>query len=480
MQLETVLKPFAQFPETRLLADITSVTLNSQQVKPGSLFIALHRGVEYIPDAIANGALAVLVDGDLHCDSQADAFIISIPMLQQIYGDIASYFYGHPSKKLTIIGITGTNGKTSVSHYIAQLMQYCGRRCGIIGTLGVGEIDDLQPTGLTTPDAVTVHHTLKKFVDNGITDVAMEVSSHALAQHRVQGVAFDVAVFTNLSHDHLDYHGNMQQYFSEKQKLFVDYGIKHAVINSDDQYGQQLSDVSEHVLTYSTRKNADISAAQILFSEQGIAAKVSSPWGAGDVELPLLGEFNLSNILASIAAVSCCNVTFNDCLMAANTLQAVAGRMQCFRAINKPLVIVDYAHTPDALTKALQAINVHCQGDIWCVFGCGGNRDRDKRAVMARVAEAQVQHIVLTNDNPRHEDPQQILDDIIAGFVLIKPHVEPDRATAIAYAIEQANSHDTVLIAGKGHENYQLLGDQKIYFSDSDCVESLLNSINKK
>lgn len=451
--------------------DIIDLTLDSRAVKPGYAFIALNNGVNFIPQAIENGAAVIIIDHTI--DYKTDVPIIKIENLPQNYGKIASEFYGEPSKQLTIIGITGTNGKTSISHYIAELLQLNNKPCGIIGTLGVGEIDNLNHTGLTTPDAITVHKTLKQFVEQGIDYVAMEVSSHALAQGRVQGVAFDYAIFNNLSHDHLDYHDTMENYFAAKKCLFTDYEIKSAIINIDDDYGQQLAAELPNVVSYAIANiQAQVKADNIHYSATGITADITSPWGEAEIRLNLIGEFNLINVLASISAVAQCGVDFDKILLAASQLHAVAGRMQCFQADNKPLAIVDYAHTPDALAKALQAAKQHCSGKLWCVFGCGGDRDRAKRAEMAQMAEQFADHIIVTNDNPRHEDPDQIITDIQQGFSDVQPIVEPDRATAIAYAIEHAQANDTILIAGKGHEDYQQIGDEKLPFSDIEQIHA--------
>lgn len=484
MKLSQLIAKWDEALELRSDIDISDLTLDSRAVKLGYLFIALNRGVEFIPQAIENGAVAVLVDEAAEVDFDAAVPIIAIPQLQKHYGEIASRFYGDPSHELIVIGITGTNGKTSTSHYIAQLLQSTKGRCGVIGTVGIGEIGALNTAEMTTPDAITVHKTLKNFLAVGMKYAAMEVSSHALEQGRVSGVKFNTAIFTNLTQDHLDYHGTMENYGAAKMRLFTEFSPEYSIINIDDEFGRKLYRRGEPcarprvpikgtptVYGYSTaNKKADISATDIQFSSQGMSAELISPWGRGDLKLPLLGEFNLSNMLASIAAVACQGVPLTDILLACEKIHAVAGRMQCVHSKDKPLAIIDYAHTPDALEKALQATRKHCQGKLWCVFGCAGNRDKTKRPKMAIAAESYADTVIVTSDNPRHEDPDAIIDDVVKGFVSIKPVIQADRAAAIKYAMNHAEISDVILIAGKGHEDYQIIGDEKRHFSDLEEV----------
>lgn len=483
MRLNSLLIAWINLFDIKLDIEISDLTLDSRAVKSGYLFIALNRGVEFIPQAIKNGAVAILIDEAIDINFDAAVPIIAIPQLQKHYGEIASRFYGDPSHELIVIGITGTNGKTSTSHYIAQLLQATCGRCGVIGTVGIGEIGALQNADMTTPDAITVHKTLKNFLAAGMKYVAMEVSSHALEQGRVGGVKFNTAIFTNLTQDHLDYHGTMENYGAAKMKLFTEFSPEYSIINIDDEFGKDLyrrgdlhgrpraSTRLAPTIGYSTQnKNADIFVTDIQFSPQGMRAELFSLWGNGDLNLPLLGEFNLSNMLASIAAVACQDVPLADILSAAEKIHPVAGRMQCVHVNNKPLAIIDYAHTPDALIKALQAIRKHCQGKVWCVFGCGGNRDKTKRPLMAIAAEQYADTVIVTSDNPRHEDADAIIEDILKGFIAIKPVIQADRATAIEYAIKHADLADVILIAGKGHEDYQIIGDKKQYFSDLEEV----------
>ncbi len=469
MQLSQLLSAWVE-PITALpRLVITNLSLHSQHIQPQGLFVALNRGVEYIPDAVANGAAAILTDQLIQVTTEVP--VIQIKHLARVYGDIASKFYQHPSEQLTIIGVTGTNGKTSVTYYLAQLISSLLAPCGVIGTLGVGTINNLQHTGLTTPDAITVQQTLQQFVASGVKYVAMEVSSHALAQHRVQGVKFASAIFTNLTHDHLDYHGTMQQYAAEKFKLFTDYHIKHAIINIDDATGQAFNSQLENTITYSCETNsANFYVENICYQPQGITANLITAHDNIKLNLPLLGKFNLSNVLACMATVTSFGVSLEKIVNQLPYLQAVPGRMQCVSAENKPLVIIDYAHTPDALEKALTAIKQHNTSKLWCVFGCGGDRDRTKRPEMAKVTEALAQYVIVTSDNPRNEQPQTIIDNICTGFSNIKPIVIIDRAQAINYAINHAALDEVVLIAGKGHEDYQIIGNDKLYFSDLEQV----------
>lgn len=473
--LAQLLQPWITLPASLTAIEITDMTLDSRAVTSGMLFVALKRGVDFIPQAIEQGAAAILVDAQAEC-AEASIPIIRIKNLAENYGLIASHCYGEPSKQLQVIGVTGTNGKTSTTYFIAHLLKKTSGRCGIIGTLGTGEPDNLTTTGMTTPDAITVHKTLQQFVKAGMKYAAMEVSSHALDQNRVQGVQFATAVFTNLTHDHLDYHKTMAEYGAAKRKLFTEFTVPHCIINADDAFGRILLAELANANSYSVENtSSSIYASAAKYTEQGMTAEIHSVWGDAKLQVPLLGAFNLSNVLASIATVAALDVAFNKVITAAKTLSPVPGRMQMLHAANNPTVIVDYAHTPDALQKALLAARQHCTGKLWCIFGCGGDRDRTKRPEMAAIAEHYADTIVVTSDNPRHEQPQAIIDDITAGITRKTAHVEPDRAAAIEYAITHADIQDVILLAGKGHETYQQIGDDKLPFSDVEQVQQWLD-----
>lgn len=470
---------------------ITGLSLDSRTIKPGNLFIAYvggnSDGRKYISEAIANGAAAVVCE-EKDFDTSKKNFpnqipIIKIENLQKFVGNIAARFYDNPSAEMTVIGVTGTNGKTSCSQFTARALEMAGKKCGVMGTLGFGFIDHLQPLNLTTPDALTLQKELAELKKAHADYVSMEVSSHSLDQYRVDGVQFNTAVFTNLTRDHLDYHGNMINYAQAKKRLFADFAIKNAVINLDDEYGRQfIASISKRINTVGyTLNNAPnnfqtVHAENIRLSETGFIADVKTPWGQGQLKSNLMGRFNVSNLLAVLSVLNLLEIPFAESLEYLSTLKTVIGRMQVFGGNNQPLVIVDYAHTPDALEQALKALREHCRGKLWCVFGCGGERDRGKRAIMAQVAEKNSDKVVVTDDNPRREYSQKIIEDIMQGFLY--PHLAisiSDRRTAINYAIQNAKSEDIVLIAGKGHEPYQIIGEEKLPFSDAEEVQQALN-----
>ena len=484
---------------------VSSLSLDNRSVRDGGLFIACQgfntHGLVYAVDAVAHGAVAILWDGDCErrdeiLDQVASKVLcLRVPDLKQASGEIASRFYGAPSQQLNVIGITGTDGKTSIAHYIAQALDSHDVHCGVLGTLGNGFIHDLHPTGLTTADALQIQHTLADMVQAGARHAVMEVSSHGLDQGRVNGVAFDTAVFSNLAQDHLDYHASHADYAAAKRKLFFMPGLKAAVINLDDAFGRELAAQCRAHLTvwgYSCDTAADVQqlaqqadflvrATAIESDREGLAIAVHTPGGVGHVRSGLLGRFNAANLLAVLAALLVSGVEFDTAVQKLHALRPVAGRMQRVpgTAGDRAAVIVDYAHTPQALAAACAALREHFGGRLWCVFGCGGDRDASKRALMAQAAQQHADRIVVTSDNPRHEDPQRIIDDIVAGFSQTADyHVEIDRRAAIAHALRQAGSDDVILIAGKGHECSQIVGDVHIAFNDCRVAQELLEAMS--
>ena len=478
---------------------VNGVTQDSRKVQIGDVFIATRgvsaHGLQYVEQAVSSGAGVVLWDdADAVHTTMLDALDQSVICLQVDdlrfkAGEIASRFYGHPSAALYLVGVTGTDGKTSVSHFLAQCLDTDSSPCGVLGTLGNGLIHSLVPTGLTTASAVQVQQSLARLVELGARSAAMEVSSHGLDQGRVQSVDFDTAVFTNLSQDHLDYHGTMDAYFEAKSKLFAAGSLKSAVINLDDEFGRLLAEKYRHRLTlygYSTSADIDsiapyadfvVHARSMVPTTHGFEVNVATPKGAGYFELGLLGHFNVSNSLAVLATLLLNNVGFEEALKRMRSIRPVAGRMELIAEGGMPTVIVDYAHTPQGLAAACDAARLHFDGALWCVFGCGGDRDRDKRPLMAKAAEQIADHIVVTSDNPRHEDPWRIIEDIVAGFAspdAVRSCV--DRREAIAYAVANARPQDVILVAGKGHESCQIIGDRYIGFDDRDVARALLRS----
>jgi UDP-N-acetylmuramyl-tripeptide synthetase len=479
------------FDVTALLARLgvrpRRITSDSRRVTPGVAFAAYpgHAadGRAFVPDAIARGACAVLWDTrSFEWDASWHAPNAGVEGLQAKLGYIADVIYGSPSRRLWMTGVTGTNGKTSCAQWMAQALDMCGRRAAILGTLGNGLVGALTPASHTTPDVTVFHELLAQFRAAGATAVAMEVSSHGLEQGRVNGATFDVALFTNLTRDHLDYHKTMDAYGSAKAKLFAWPGLRVAVVNADDAFGQRLAETTrkrgQRTLTYGFG-NADIAAAPVSMDASGIVLDVTTPWGRATLRSPVVGAFNAQNLLGVLGVLLASDVPLSSAVAALARIQPPAGRMQRIGGEGKPLVVVDYAHTPDALEKALTALRpaVPQGGCLVCVFGCGGDRDPGKRPQMGAVAAAHADRIVVTSDNPRSEDPAAIADAVVRG-VRDAGHrrfsVEVDRRDAIAQAIASARASDIVLIAGKGHETYQEAHGKRTPFSDAREAEAAL------
>ena len=469
-------------------ARLTRLTADSRKVAPGVAFAAYpgerQDGRAFIPDAIERGGNAVLwerANFKWHPDWRIAN--LGVDQLRDHVGDIASAVYGHPSEKLWMLGVTGTNGKTSVSHWLAQCLAAHGKSTAVLGTLGNGFLNTLEPAVNTTPDAIELQEKLAVYRDRGAESVAMEVSSHGLAQGRVNGVRFDVALFTNLSRDHLDYHGDMESYAAAKAKLFDMPGLRYGVINLDDTFGQTLAARLEknkvsmigYSMTGSHPNSAPVLQVQALrFSGDGMTFEVRSPWGSGSVQAPVFGRFNAYNVSAVMGGLIASDVSFDAATKLVGNIRPVPGRMQRLGGGQQPLVLIDYAHTPDALEKALIAAReLVSDGQLVCIFGCGGNRDKGKRPVMGEISQRLADRVVLTSDNPRDEDPQTILNDIRAGMSR-DCEIVSDRGNAIAHAISGAQVGDVILIAGKGHENYQEIRNVRTPFSDHDVAARAL------
>ncbi len=482
----------ALLPQCHELPDIelAQMHLDSRAVASGDLFVAIPGhvcdGREYIDSAIGRGAAAVLSHSDLpepQVRFQAGVPVVSMPQLKSHLPKLAAAFYQQPGASLEIIGVTGTNGKSSVTHLIAQLSEVLGQRCGIFGTLGNGCLDALEPSVNTTPDAVALQRQLAQLRDTGVQRVAMEVSSHGLEQGRVDQVPIATAVFTNLTRDHLDYHGSMAQYRAAKYKLFSLSSVRTAVVNVDTDEGRVLCQQLPAVLNLIAVGQTDTASAYsrhlgyrelALFSD-GMRCVLSGSWGEAALYLPLLGEFNLSNLLLAFACLLEQGLSLPELVTAAAALKPVTGRMQLLHRHGQPTLVIDYAHTPDALKKALRAARVHCHGQLWCVFGCGGDRDRGKRPLMGQVALEGADRVILTADNPRSEPLAQINQDLLEG-VSSTAEIEQidDRQAAIESAFNRAQADDLILIAGKGHESYQIIGNQRYDFSDIAVAQALL------
>ena len=475
---------------------VTGLTTHSQDIKSGDVFIALEgvntRGHDFIDLAIENGAIAIFADTDENFSIRyrLNKQILYIPNLAANLSRMASCFYAEPSQNLPVIGITGTNGKTSCSHFVASLVSGIGHQGAVIGTLGYGPYPQssdqpLVPTGFTTPDAVRLQSCLADLQVKAVDLVALEVSSHALSQCRADAVAFNVAVLTNLSRDHLDFHQDMLSYAKAKRKLFSFSCLDAAIINIDDEFGLSISNELSSQLTclsYSVKNpEADIYAYQATYKADLIKAHIKTPFGEGSLHLPFVGQFNLSNALAALGALLVSGYELTDLLKAFSSVPRIPGRMEvvCRAASDfhneQPLVVVDYAHTPEALELALITLRNHSEGRIWCVFGCGGDRDHGKRAAMGRIASQLADQVVVTSDNPRSELAEQIIDDILLGIEDMQGvFVQHDRGAAIAFSIEQAVKGDVILIAGKGHEKFQIINNEEIPFSDVGIAQSHL------
>jgi UDP-N-acetylmuramoyl-L-alanyl-D-glutamate--2,6-diaminopimelate ligase len=477
--------------------EINGIALDSRQVSPGDLFLACtggdHHGLAFAQQALSQGAAAIAWEPDSAKGRRlADQLTLPVPLLEvaklsQQVSRIAGRFYQHPSRRMTVYGITGTNGKTSISQLLAQALSD-EVPCGIMGTLGVGLPGRLKATGYTTPDGVTLQRYLSEMLEQGVGAVSMEVSSHALDQGRAAAVAFDCAIFSNLSRDHFDYHETLENYASAKQRLFQMPDLGSAVVNLDDSFGATLlGSLAKGVkrLGYTLEGAVDLAvgldgwarALRVEPTTRGMRIEVSTHQGDVELVTRLLGRFNAANLLAVLLVLMDRGWSLRRCVSVLQTLPTVPGRMELMGGAEKPAVVVDYAHTPDALEKALLALRAHCPGSLWVVFGCGGDRDRGKRPLMGELAQRMADRVIITDDNPRSESSAVIIEEILAGMK--SPHgaqVEPDRRRAIQSAIRQASKGDLVLVAGKGHEDYQLVGDRVLRFDDRQEVAGALNT----
>jgi UDP-N-acetylmuramoyl-L-alanyl-D-glutamate--2,6-diaminopimelate ligase len=473
---------------------VAGISIDSRKVRPGDLFLACTgthtSGVRFIAEAARAGAVAAVAEArNLDAAIRWTIPVVAIEGLSGVAGVIAGRFFGEPTRFMPVIGVTGTNGKSSVSHFVsAALARIGGRPAGLIGTLGHGVPGDLSPGNLTTPDPIELQRILAGMRDRGFRRVVMEVSSHALEQHRVAGVNFGIGVFTNLSRDHLDYHGDMESYGRAKEQLLFQPGLRAAVLNLDDPFGRALRDRhKDRIEVIGWRIAGDAAEAnpgsgEIVgrITREGIgdlAIRIDCAWGRTELGARLTGRFNAGNLMAALGALLADRVPFERAVEALAESVPVPGRMETFTKPGAPIVIVDYAHTPDALAKALAALRGRRPGRLVCVFGCGGDRDAGKRPLMGGIAEAQADVVYVTSDNPRSEPPRKIIDSILAGTRQARPIViEPDRAAAIARAIGDAGPDDIVLVAGKGHEDYQEIAGLRHPFSDREIVTRLLEA----
>lgn len=470
-----------RFPDVR----ISDLTLDSRSILPGSLFLACrglrHHGIDFLDAARRSGAAAVLWESDLAVAkprAAADEHVYEVPNLARLIGALADRFFGSPSAALSVTGVTGTNGKTTTAFLIAQALEACGEPSAYAGTIGFGRPKSLRGTSHTTPDCVSVHRELADAHGMALKNVAMEVSSHALDQGRVDAVRFRTAVFTNLTRDHLDYHGTMDAYGSAKSKLFETPELEARVINVCDPFGLDLAGRKHPgallaVATRSMEPRAEqyVIARHVRTMPRGLDLDVETHLGVANFPAPLVGPFNAENILLTLGTLLSRGFALDQATRALANVCAPAGRMEMFHRQGRAVAVVDYAHSPDALAKALEALREHSAGRLWCVFGCGGDRDPGKRPLMAAVAERLADVAIVTDDNPRTESGDAIVADILRGFQdPSRVRVIRDRALAIRTALAQANESDVVLIAGKGHEDYQIYGTEQRDFSDRAIV----------
>lgn len=483
--LQLWLTPFAiQLPTSVAALPLQHLRINSSEVQKGDVFLALPgtktHGNQFIEKALAAGAVVVLTDTQ---SALNDERIVVVPKLVELLSVLAAAFYPHQAQQL--VGITGTNGKSSTAIFVNQLAVLLQQQGAVIGTLGYGDYRSLTPLNNTTPHLVDIHRILHRIeateAAKGEALVAMEVSSHALVQQRVAGLQFEVAVFTNLTRDHLDYHGTMQAYGDAKALLFKADLAKKAVINVSDDFGRQLAaDCSLPVLAYGQLKDCKgyseyLAYDQLEITPQGYQFRLTSHLGQQQLQLKVLGEFNIQNVLAAMGAMLQLGHSFEALVGAAEQLCSVPGRIEQFYQTNRAVMaVVDYAHTPDALEQTLIAVRNHCQGQLWLVFGCGGDRDKGKRPLMGAIAERLADQLIITADNPRTEDVMAICLDIAAGCTQQQYQLITDRKTAIRTALEQAKAGDLVLIAGKGHEDYQIIGHEVLPYDERAFVRQLV------
>ncbi len=469
---------------------VSGISTDSRTLRKGDVFLAClgatSHGIEFLDQAIAAGVAAVVWDSAT--TDGVDPGLLPVPAipvegLAGHIGTIANRWFDTPSRSVRIAAVTGTNGKTTVAYLIAKCLQLLDQKCGYVGTLGSG-IDEIEGAGgMTTPACVELNTLLAGFRDQGVRRAAIEVSSHALQQKRVDGMYFDAAIFTNLSRDHIDYHGDMQAYGEVKARLFLDNDISQRIICIDSDFGAELAArCSSNVIIVSTKFDRESNSIPFVFvrgvvaNASGSKISIESSWGTAEIHLQLPGEFNVTNAAEVLALLLAWDVPLDEACSVLGKVTAPPGRMELVKPGQHnqlPAVYIDYSHTPASLDAALSALRAHCAGKLWCVFGCGGDRDRGKRPLMGEIAMRLTDHAIVTNDNPRSEPPAQIVADITKGMGSDAVVIE-DRRAAIAHAVSSAASDDIVLIAGKGHENYQIIGAERTVFSDLETAEASL------
>lgn len=485
--LSSLIRPYigSEIPES-LDCPVGKLVLDSRKIQEGDVFVALSghvsNGHDFIPKALKSGAAAVIAQANEEhahgiIEEMNGAAIVYVQDLPTQLSALAIELCGDIDMPLVVV--TGTNGKTTITQIIAQWIELLGKRAAVMGTAGNGFLNNIEPALNTTGSAIEVVETLSGLRKQGADFAALEASSHGLVQNRIKALTFDVGVFSNLSRDHLDYHNTMEEYADAKFGLFRDHKCQKPVINVDDPVGAEWVARLDNALAVSLQEKPvfekTLYATDVQYSSQGIKLSFDGFWGSGELVVPLIGAFNASNVLLAFGSLLELGFEKSELTAVAPKLAPVIGRMELFQAENKAKVVVDYAHTPDALEKALMALRVHCEGNLWAIFGCGGDRDTGKRPMMAEIAERLADHAILTDDNPRSESPETIVKDMLAGMkVPENAVVKHDRFQACLYALENASHQDIILLAGKGHEDYQVLASETVHYSDRETAEQLL------
>ncbi|EGU48851.1 UDP-N-acetylmuramoylalanyl-D-glutamate--2,6-diaminopimelate ligase [Vibrio ichthyoenteri ATCC 700023] len=492
LTLQQLVAPWLPLADFAASIAIKQLELDSRKVVQGTTFVAIKGhavdGRQFIDAALNNGATSVIAEACHEkphglIERQGKVAIVYIADLSSHLSLLAGRLYAHHDNQL--IAVTGTNGKTTITQLIAQWLELVEQRAAVMGTTGNGFLDNLQPAANTTGNAVEVQRTIAELAQLGANYTALEVSSHGLVQGRVKALSFVAGVFTNLSRDHLDYHGTMEEYAEAKFALFSQHQCQHAIINADDEVGKRWVARLDNAIAVSLLPQVAVDGApmvwanQVCYSEQGIDIEFDGHFGAGHISAPLIGEFNASNVMLAMTTLLALGIDKQALINTAEKLEPVLGRMELFATQGKAKVVVDYAHTPDALEKALLALRVHCEGQLWAIFGCGGDRDKGKRPMMAEIGERLADRVILSDDNPRSENPAEIVQDMLAG--MNKPQqaiVEHQRFTALQRALNEAGEQDIILLAGKGHEDYQVLADQTVHYSDRESAQQLLGLLS--
>lgn len=461
---------------------VSGIAADSRILRPGEVFLACQgassHGLDYLQQAVAAGAVAIIWDHSSLDEIVAEIPTIRIAGLAEQLGEIANRWFNHPSRDVCVSGVTGTNGKTTTAYLIQQCLRLLDKPCGYVGTLGSGLSGISGDASMTTPACIELHALLAAFRDDGARHAAIEVSSHAIDQARVDGVQFEAAIFTNLSRDHIDYHGGMREYFETKARLFLDFDVTHRIVSLDTEFGVELAArCGSDVVAVATDIERVASGKHYVFvrdiiaTNTGSKVSITSSWGDGEFAIEMPGAFNVANAIQVLALLLCQGVSLDAACRVLGEITAPPGRMQLVAAANAdaPIVYVDYSHTPASLEAALNALRGHCGGKLWCVFGCGGDRDKGKRPMMGEVAERLSDVAIVTSDNSRTEDPDTIITDVLVGMQNDTVTMA-DRNAAIKYAIREAANGDTILVAGKGHEYYQIIGKQRLRFSDTEVA----------